>query len=74
MGPGICQAYQPRDCILGSMILAIVITIYVVLGGLTAGYLTRVGRRPWTWQQPLRVPKVVETPIPEYYDGSVGLV
>lgn len=51
----------------------IVITVYTVLGTITAGWLYRVGRHPWTWQHAPRVPKVTAEP---YYsdDAYVGFV
>lgn len=51
----------------------IVITVYAVLGLVTTGWLYRVGSRPWTWQRPLRAPKIVAEP---YYsdDPCVGIV
>lgn len=44
------------------------------IGGVAvAVYLTKLGRRPWTWQRKVRSPKVVAEP---YYrdDASVGVV
>lgn len=51
----------------------IVITVYASLGLVTAWWLYRVGSRPWSWQRPLRSPKIVAEP---YYptDYSVGHV
>lgn len=51
----------------------LVLAFYAVSGLAVAGYLTKVGRRPWSWQQKLRAPKVVAAP---YYsdDATVGFV